>query len=127
MPDCAGDARVICQALGVDRLAMWGLSGGGPHVLACAALLPDLVTAAACLCSLAPYDAEGLDWFAGFGQGAIDEVRLMFADETAERAMFSKGREETLAVSPAELAQGMKAHAPGADLAFLTGEAASIR
>jgi pimeloyl-ACP methyl ester carboxylesterase len=28
---------------------MWGLSGGGPHVLACAALLPDLVCAAASL------------------------------------------------------------------------------
>ncbi len=47
MADCAGDARVICEALGIDRLAMWGLWGGGPHVLACAALLPDLVTAAA--------------------------------------------------------------------------------
>jgi pimeloyl-ACP methyl ester carboxylesterase len=44
--DCADDARAICQALGIDRLAMWGLSGGGPHVLACAALLPDLVAAA---------------------------------------------------------------------------------
>ena len=31
--DCAGDARAICQALSIDRLAMWGLSGGGPHVL----------------------------------------------------------------------------------------------
>ena len=57
--DCACDVRVICEALGIERLAMWGLSGGGPHVLACAALLPDLVTAVASLASLAPYDAEG--------------------------------------------------------------------
>jgi pimeloyl-ACP methyl ester carboxylesterase len=56
--DCADDARAICQALGIGRLAMWGLSGGGPHVLACAALLPDLVAAAASLASPAPYDAE---------------------------------------------------------------------
>ena len=42
------------QELGIDRLATWGISGGGPHVLACAALLPDLVTAAASLASLAP-------------------------------------------------------------------------
>jgi pimeloyl-ACP methyl ester carboxylesterase len=61
MADCAADVRAICAALGLERLATWGLSGGGPHVLACAALLPDLVTAAASLCSLAPYDAEGLD------------------------------------------------------------------
>jgi pimeloyl-ACP methyl ester carboxylesterase len=127
MADCAADARVICAALGIDRLAMWGMSGGGPHVLACAALLPDLVTAAASLCSPAPYDAEGLDWFAEFSQGDIDEVRLMFADEAASRAMFSKGREEMLAASPAELAQHMKAHTPDADLAFLIDEAVCMQ
>src|SRR5215472_13645378 len=37
--DCAADVRAICEALGIDRLVMWGISGGGPHVLACAALL----------------------------------------------------------------------------------------
>jgi pimeloyl-ACP methyl ester carboxylesterase len=82
---CAGDVRVICDALGVDRLVMWGLSGGGPHVLACAALLPELVVAAAALCSLAPYDATGLDWLHGFSQDAIDEVKLMESDTTAAR------------------------------------------
>jgi pimeloyl-ACP methyl ester carboxylesterase len=127
MADCADDARVICQALGIDRLAMWGLSGGGPHALACAALLPDLVAAAACLCTPAPYDAEGLDWFAGFSQDAVEEVRLMFAEKTASHAMFEKGREEILTVSPAELAQDMKAHSPHADLAFLTDEAVCMQ
>src|SRR5580692_11226425 len=61
--DCAADVRAICAELGIDRLATWGISGGGPHVLACAALLPDLVTAAASLASPAPYDADGLDYF----------------------------------------------------------------
>jgi pimeloyl-ACP methyl ester carboxylesterase len=59
--DCAADVRIICAELGIARLATWGISGGGPHVLACAALLPDLVTAAASLASLAPFDADGLD------------------------------------------------------------------
>jgi pimeloyl-ACP methyl ester carboxylesterase len=57
--DCAGDVRAICAALGIDRLAMWGWSGGGAHLLACAALLPDLVVAAASLASLAPYGPKG--------------------------------------------------------------------
>lgn len=61
--DCAADVRAICAGLGIDRLAMWGVSGGGPHVLACAALLPDLVPAAVSLASLAPAGADGLDWF----------------------------------------------------------------
>src|ERR1700689_3320637 len=94
MADCASDVRAICAALGIERLAMWGLSGGGPHVLACAALLPDLVAAAASLCSPAPIDAEGLNWFGGFSQDAVDEANLMFDDEPAARALFEKGRDE---------------------------------
>jgi pimeloyl-ACP methyl ester carboxylesterase len=58
--DCADDIRAICTELGIDRRAMWGVSGGGPHVLACTALLPALVVAAAALASPAPYGAEGL-------------------------------------------------------------------
>jgi pimeloyl-ACP methyl ester carboxylesterase len=63
--DSADDVRAICAELGITRLGMRGGSGGGPHVLACAALLPDLVTAVAVLASAAPYPAEGLDWVAG--------------------------------------------------------------
>ena len=110
--DCASDVRVICEALGIGRLAMWGLSGGGPHVLACAALLPDLVTAVASLASLAPYDAEGLDWLSGFSQDAREEVRLTFADQAAARALFEQEREKMLAASPAQVALDMEARAP---------------
>jgi len=105
MADCAADVRAICAVLGIEKLVTWGLSGGGPHVLACAALLPDLVTAAASLCSLAPYDAAGLDWMAGFSPAAVEEVRLMFADQAASRATFEEERGQTLAADPAELAQ----------------------
>ena len=104
-----------------------GPVGGGPHLLACAALLPDLVTAAASLCSPAPYDAEGLDWFAGFSPAAVDEVRLMFDDPAAARATFEEERQHYLATSPAELARELQAHSPHADLAFLTEEAACMQ
>lgn len=124
MADCAGDARAICAALGIERLAMWGFSGGGPPLLACAALLPDLVAAAACLSSPAPYDAAGLDWFAGMGAGAVDEVALMFADPAASRRVFEQEREEMLATSPADLARKMSpALSPGDDLGFRLDEA----
>jgi pimeloyl-ACP methyl ester carboxylesterase len=88
--NCAGDVRAICAELGIDRLAMWGMSGGGPHVLAYAALLPDLVTAAASLASVAPYDAEGLDYYAGMGEENVDDDRLFFTDEAAARAKLDK-------------------------------------
>jgi hypothetical protein len=53
------------------------------HLSACAALLPDLVTAAASLASLAPADAEGLDWFEGMGQENADDFRRRDGGTTA--------------------------------------------
>ena len=102
--DCAADARAICAELGIGRLAMWGISGGGPHLLACAALLPDLVTAAASLASLAPADAEGLDWFDGMGQDNADDFKLLQRDKQAARAKLETEREETIATSADDLA-----------------------
>jgi pimeloyl-ACP methyl ester carboxylesterase len=104
--DTAADVRMICTQLGINRLATWGHSGGGPHVLACAALLPDLVTAAASLASLAPFDAEGLDYYAGMGQGNVDDTRLFLTDEAATRKKLDQDREEILAASPDDVARG---------------------
>ncbi|WP_037502505.1 alpha/beta fold hydrolase [Solirubrobacter soli] len=60
----AGDVRALADALGLERFAVMGASGGGPHALACAALLPGRVTAAVVLASPAPY-TDAFDWFAG--------------------------------------------------------------
>ena len=120
--DCARDVRAICAELGIGRLAMWGISGGGPHVLACAALLPDLVAAAASLASPAPFDAEGLDYFAGMGQGNVDSIRLSLADEAAARAETDQDREDMLAASPDGLASDMESLLSPADAAALKGE-----
>ena len=122
--DCAADARAICAELGIDRLAMWGFSGGGPHLLACAALLPDLVTAAASLASLAPAGAEGLDWFDGMGQENADDFRLLTSDPQAARDKLEKDREETLAASAADLSELLKTLLTPTDAAALTGECA---
>jgi pimeloyl-ACP methyl ester carboxylesterase len=64
----AADAAALADHLGHERFLTVGWSGGGPHALACAALLPDRVLAAATIAGVAPYDAEGLDWTAGMGE-----------------------------------------------------------
>jgi pimeloyl-ACP methyl ester carboxylesterase len=102
--DCTADVRAICAELGLDRLAMWGISGGGPHVLACAALLPDLVTAAASLASPAPIDAEGLDFFAGMGRDNVEDIQLFLRDPQAARAKLEADRQAILATPAAEMA-----------------------
>ncbi len=124
--DCAADVRAICAELGIDRLVMWGISGGGPHVLACAALLPDLVAAAASLASLAPVGAEGLDWFAGMGQLNVDDFKLFERDKEAARAKLEADREEMLAADPAEEARILESLLTPTDKAALTGELAEF-
>jgi pimeloyl-ACP methyl ester carboxylesterase len=69
----ARDVDAIADALKVGRFAVLGASGGGPHALACAAVLGERVRAVGCLASLAPFDAEGLDWFAGMAPSGVAE------------------------------------------------------
>jgi pimeloyl-ACP methyl ester carboxylesterase len=117
--DCAADVRAICAELRIDRLGMWGISGGGPHVLACAALLPDLVSAAASLASLAPMDAQGLDFFAGMGELNAEDIRLFLRDPQAARAKLDSDREDILATSAADLAGALQTLLTPADAAVL--------
>jgi pimeloyl-ACP methyl ester carboxylesterase len=120
--DCAADVRAICAELGIARLAMWGISGGGPHLLACAALLPGLVAAAASLASLAPAGADGLDWFDGMGQDNVDDFKLQQTDKQAARAKLEEEREQNLAATGEDLAGMLKTLLTPADAAVLTGE-----
>ncbi len=120
--NCAADVRAICSALEIGKLAMWGLSGGGPRVLACAALLPDLVTAAAALASFAPYDAEGLDWYDGLQ--AADAYRTALTDPDSVRASLDEGRKEVLAATASSLAREWAPFLSAPDAAVMTGELA---
>lgn len=54
-------ATTVADHLGLDGFAVMGHSGGGPHALACAALLPDRVTATVLIAGLAPYGETGLE------------------------------------------------------------------
>ena len=79
--DSQVDVRAIARSLGVERLAVWGVSGGGPYALATAALLPDLVVAAASLASPAPFEGQGLDYFTGMGKDNVDDIRLTLEED----------------------------------------------
>jgi pimeloyl-ACP methyl ester carboxylesterase len=83
--DVVEDVAAIADALGIDRFAVTGRSGGGPHTLACAALLGDRVLRCAAVVAVAPFDAEGLDWFAGQTPGNVTEGKLALQGEAALR------------------------------------------
>lgn len=69
----AGDVSALVDELGADSFVTVGWSGGGPHALACAALLPGRCRAAASVAGVAPYGAEGLDWLDGMGAENLEE------------------------------------------------------
>jgi pimeloyl-ACP methyl ester carboxylesterase len=84
----AADTEAVADALGIDRFCTWGVSGGGPHALACAALLPDRVIAAASLASVAPYDADGLEFTDGMCQENVEEFGASAAGEEELRQLL---------------------------------------
>ncbi|HUS14301.1 MAG TPA: alpha/beta hydrolase [Chloroflexia bacterium] len=53
------DVAALANALGFDRFAVIGLSGGGPYALACAYALPDRVRAAGVVSGAGPLDRRG--------------------------------------------------------------------
>ncbi|NUT35662.1 MAG: alpha/beta hydrolase [Hamadaea sp.] len=63
--DAADDVVTIADDLGIGRFAVFGVSGGGPHALAVAAAYPQRVSRVVTLASMAPCDADGLEWTAG--------------------------------------------------------------
>src|SRR5262245_60246168 len=75
----ADDAATVLDALDVERCYVLGESGGGPHVLACAALIPHRVIAAASIAGVAPFDADGLDFLAAMGAENVEEFEAALA------------------------------------------------
>ncbi|GAA3218209.1 alpha/beta fold hydrolase [Dactylosporangium siamense] len=77
----ATDAAAVADAHGVDRFAVMGHSGGGPHALACAALLPDRVTAAVSVSALSPHTADG--YFDGMAPAGVASLGAALAGRAA--------------------------------------------
>ncbi|MFI6820431.1 alpha/beta fold hydrolase [Micromonospora sp. NPDC050187] len=82
----AVDVGHAADALGLDRFAVVGHSGGGSFALACAAVLPDRVLGAVAVAALAPFAAEGLDWFAGMSPAGTAALRAALAGRAAREA-----------------------------------------
>ena len=79
--DIVPDIVAIADALGIGSFAVTGGSGGGPHALACAALLPNRVLRCLADVSVAPFEAEGLDWLAGQTRGNVEEFEAALRGE----------------------------------------------
>jgi pimeloyl-ACP methyl ester carboxylesterase len=124
--DCAVDVAAICDELGIERLCTWGLSGGGPHALAVAALLPDRVAAAAALASVAPFDADGLDFTAGMGEQNVESMLAAQADEATHRRHHELEVAGVRDVTPEQLVDAWRTLLGPADREVLSGSLARV-
>jgi len=97
-------SAAVADALGIERFAVMGHSGGAPHALACAALLPDRVVAAVGGAGLAPYGAEGLDWFAGMVPSGVAALEAAVAGREAKERFEASGAEYDPEFTPADRA-----------------------
>src|SRR5262245_14878578 len=123
--DAAADTAALADALEVETFYTVGVSGGGGPALACAALLPNRVRAAASVSALGPKAGEGLDWLHGAARENVDEFALVGDDRALEELIrkyiaqwreirtvedFNAGLGELFCEADRHLSPAMQAH-----------------
>jgi pimeloyl-ACP methyl ester carboxylesterase len=130
--DVAPDVAAVLDALGADTFVSIGWSGGGPHSLACAALLPGRCLAATSVAGVAPYKAEGLDFLAGMGPENVVEFGAAVAGTDALTRYLETEAGPLGQVTAEDVAAAFGGLVSDADKAAVTGDfaaslAASLR
>jgi pimeloyl-ACP methyl ester carboxylesterase len=120
--DVAADVGAVLDELSVQEFVCAGWSGGGPHALACAAGLPGRCLAAASVAGVAPYLAEGIDWFAGMGPENIAEFGAAANGPLELEKFLEPAVAELATVQGAQVAEGLGGLISAADEAVLTGD-----
>jgi pimeloyl-ACP methyl ester carboxylesterase len=120
--DIGGDTRVVMDYLGAETFVTAGWSGGGPHALACAAVLSGRCLAAASVAGVAPYDAEGLDWTAGMAPENVAEFGAALAGPDELTAFLEREADGLRSVTGADVASSLGGLVSAVDIAALTGE-----
>ena len=123
--DVIPDVASVLDRLGARRFYTLGWSGGGPHALACAALFPARLNAAATVGGLAPFDADGLDWMAGMGQENIAVFRAALAGGAALRTFLDGIVPSFRTVTADEVARNLGSLLSDVDRSAINGEAST--
>jgi pimeloyl-ACP methyl ester carboxylesterase len=72
--DWPADVATLADALGLDRFAVLGYSGGGPYALACALKIPQRLAAAGVAAGEGPADAPGI--YSGINPQALNYMNM---------------------------------------------------
>ena len=119
--DAVADVQAILDAIQADRFVTFGWSGGGPHALACAALMSEKCLAAATIAGVAPYPAPGLDWLAGMGWENIEEFSAALAGIDALSGYLAAAAGDLVNVTADQVATTLGDLVSDVDVASLRG------
>lgn len=93
-------SEAIADALSLDRFAVMGTSGGGPHAAAAAALLPGRVSRLCISVGVGPADVAGFDIRDHVMLQTRDEIDLARAGEPALRHYVDKALTQVAPLEP---------------------------
>jgi pimeloyl-ACP methyl ester carboxylesterase len=116
------DIVSLLDELGIGEFYSLGGSGGGPHTIACAALLPDRCLGSAALVTIAPWQAEGLDYYAGMARTNIEEFDAALAGEASLREWMATEGEEFRTITGPQMVAALGDALPPVDQSIATGE-----
>jgi pimeloyl-ACP methyl ester carboxylesterase len=123
--DVVADTAAVLDWTGDGCAFVLGWSGGGPHAMAVAALLPERITAAATMGGVAPYPAEGIDWFEGMGPENIEEFGASLEGPEALIAFKERAWPVWKDVTAEQIAEVFGGLIDDVDRGSLTGEFAA--
>jgi pimeloyl-ACP methyl ester carboxylesterase len=123
--DAAGDVAAVLSQLGAEHFVTAGWSGGGPHALACAALLTGRCLGAASVAGVAPYAADGIDWLAGMAGENVAEFGAALAGEPELSAFLTAAATELRGITAEQVADGLGDLVSEVDKSVITGEFAA--
>ncbi|CAN5901864.1 alpha/beta hydrolase [soil metagenome] len=124
--DAAADTAAVVDAIGASDFVTVGHSGGGPHALACAALLPDRCRAAVTLGGVAPHDAAGIDWMAGMADENAEEFTTALDGEAVLRPYLTRYVQQFADVTAEDVAASLAGLVSDVDRAALTADLADM-
>ena len=113
--DSPADAEVVLDAWGIEQVASAGISGGGAHALASAALLPGRVLRVAVLSGVAPIDAEDLHFTDGLTATNVAATTEHGGVERASELQEMEPERQRILADPRAALQLYAAEMPEAD------------
>ena len=115
----AEDVEDVLDALGIPEFVSLGWSGGGPHALACGALLPERCKAVSSLAGVGPYGEPDLDFLDGMGPENVEEFGIALEGEEALRRWMDEHAEPYRTIADEELAEALGGLVPEIDVLAL--------